>query len=79
MNITNKGDVPVLFWIATLLGLLGTILNSLQRIEGFLLWMISNPLLCWQAYRTGSLNMALMFLIYFSLSVVGLIAWSGYL
>jgi nicotinamide riboside transporter PnuC len=76
---TNKGGVPVVFWIATLLGLLGTILNSLQRIEGFLLWMISNPLLCWQAYRTGSLNMALMFLIYFSLSVVGLIAWSGYL
>ncbi|HNS25746.1 MAG TPA: nicotinamide mononucleotide transporter [Methanobacteriaceae archaeon] len=75
----NKGDVPVLFWVATALGLLGTILNSLQRIEGFLLWMVSNPLLCWQSYRTGNVNMALMFLVYFSLSIVGVFTWSGYL
>ena len=77
MNTPNKGDVPVLFWFATGLGLLGTILNSLQHIEGFLLWMVSNPLLCWQAYRSGSLNMALMFLVYFSLSIVGVLSWSG--
>lgn len=77
MTPTNKENVPALFWLATGLGLLGTVLNSLQRIEGFLLWMISNPLLCYQAYRTGSLNMALMFLIYFSLSIVGVLCWSG--
>ena len=74
---TNNGDVPVLFWIATFLGLLGTILNSLHYIEGFLLWMVSNPLLCWQSYRSGNLNMTFMFLVYFSLSIVGVFTWSG--
>lgn len=67
-----------MFWLASICGLIGTILNAYQHVEGFLFWMISNPILMYQAWRERSFNMALMFLVYLALSVLGLVQWSGY-
>jgi len=75
--MTKSEGVRPLFWIATIFGLVGTALNAYHYVEGFLFWMISNPLLMYQAWRERSFNMALMFLVYLALAVVGLYQWSG--
>lgn len=78
MNILLDIKENKLFWAASILGLAGTILNAYQSVYGFLFWMISNPILMYQAYTKGSWNIGFMFLLYFGLAVVGFIQWSGW-
>ncbi|WP_286476520.1 nicotinamide mononucleotide transporter [Methanobacterium sp. CWC-01] len=77
MNILQDIQQNKLFWLASLLGLLGTILNAYQSVYGFMFWMISNPILMYQAYTKGSWNIGIMFFLYFGLAVMGFIQWSG--
>lgn len=65
-----------LFWLASILGLLGTVLNAYQSVYGFLFWMVSNPILMYQAWSKRSFNMAFMFSLYLAFAVVGFIQWS---
>ena len=67
-----------LFWLASILGLAGTVLNAYQYAVGFVFWMVSNPLLMYQAWREQSFNMVMMFSLYLAFSVIGLLRWSGY-
>lgn len=78
MNILEDIKKNKLFWLASILGLTGAVLNAYHYTVGFVFWMISNPLLMYQAWREKSFNMALMFLVYLALAVVGLYQWSGY-
>lgn len=76
MNLLEDIRKNKLFWLASILGLAGTVLNAYQYTMGFVFWMISNPILMYQAWTEKSFNMALMFLVYFGLAVLGLIKWS---
>jgi nicotinamide riboside transporter PnuC len=64
-----------LFWIATLTGITGAILNSLQYREGFILWLISNPLLAYQAYQSREWNLVAIFIMYLLITLFGLMNW----
>lgn len=65
----------LLFWFASFCGILGALLNAMQLREGFLLWLVSNPLLFYQAVSDRSWNIALIFMVYFSITCYGLISW----
>lgn len=64
-----------LFWFASIFGILGAILNALQFWQGFLFWCVSNPILFYQAYKDRTYNVAMIFLVYFLITIIGLINW----
>jgi len=66
MNLTI-----ILFWFATFLTIIGAWLVGEHRKEGFLFWMVSNPLIILQTYLTGSWNLVVLYIILMGFALRG--------
>jgi len=73
MIARNKMDWT---WAITLASIIGTVANIKQKAWCFYIWIITN--LVWAAidYRAGIYAQVLLMLVYFLLSVWGIIEWS---
>jgi len=62
-------------WLITLISLIGVILNLYKRRECFYLWATTN--LVWSIYdfKIGAKAQGALFLVYFALSIWGIIKW----
>lgn len=69
------GFENIIFWGASFLSLLGAwgVGKDSTIRQGFICWMVSNPVLAYSSYTTGSYYMTLMFLIFFIFAVRGLV------
>lgn len=65
----------IIEWIATGIGISGAILNAFKRIEGFYLWLISNLMFIYVAIVSKLYGAALLFLVYFCISIWGIVSW----
>jgi len=73
----------ILGWIAVVLGLTGAILNARKNIYGFYIWIVSNALMIFiyvsesvgVPFTEGKWYGALLFAMYFLLSIYGIIQW----
>jgi len=71
-RITPKNIVMAM---ATVSGLAGAYLNAVGNILCFPIWLISNSVFAVAAYKDKNTWMALIFILYFSTSFLGLITW----
>lgn len=65
----------VLFWMASFLSLLGAwwVGKEETKGKGFSCWMISNPVLAYSSFTTGSYYMVIMFIVFFVFAIRGFI------
>ena len=61
----------ILFWFASFLSLAGAYLVSEHRREGFIFWILANPLIILQTYLTNSWNLVFLYIIFWILAVRG--------
>ena len=67
--------IETVTWILTGLGVVGAVLNSLQRRACFAWWIVANiGWICVNAYR-GLHAETVLFSVYLALAVLGLINW----
>jgi hypothetical protein len=65
-------------WIATLFAIAGTILVALRLpVYGFGLWVLSNPMWIWWAWRRKDWATTLLFSVYWVTAIVGFVNWLG--
>lgn len=58
--------------IVTLLALYGTYLNSIGKKEGFIIWIFTNAVFCFNNFMIHQWEQGLLFLAYILLSIYGL-------
>ena len=66
----------VIEWCATVLSILGAILNAFLIKEGFYLWIASNSLWIIFAVKNKYWGMVLTFSTFLIISVIGIVYWS---
>ena len=64
-----------LTWAATSIAILGSILNSSKRIEGFYFWLASNSLYVYINLKLGIPAQAVLFLFNILICVMGVLQW----
>ena len=64
-----------LMWIVTAGAICGTILNVLQFRGGFAIWTATNALYAGYNFWSGQRAQAVLFAVYFAMSVWGWFAW----
>ena len=74
-TIEKKLRHHVVEWSAAILSLIGTIYNTLQRIEGFYIWMVANVLWIAFAFKHRHWGLLVMNIIFFVLNIVALFVW----
>lgn len=62
-------------WIATIIAIIGSILNSNKREEGFYLWIISNSLYVYINIKAGIIAQAVLFVFNIIVCLWGLYQW----
>ena len=67
--------MTVLSWVATAIAIVGSILNSYKRIEGFFLWFISNGLYVYINIKVGVPAQAILFAFNILICIMGVIQW----
>ena len=55
-------------WIATSLSLIGVLLISRKRVEGFYFWLVANALWAYIGVISKLWGMAVLFIVYFGTS-----------
>lgn len=62
-------------WLLTINSVIGAILNSHKRIEGFYVWVIGNT--GWVLYNLDNQQypLACLFFIYLIISIMGILQW----
>lgn len=63
--------LTLFFWVASILSLIGAYLVGEHNKIGFILWIISNPILAFAAYTTNSSYGIFMFLAFWVFAVRG--------
>ena len=61
--------------VATILGVLGAILNANKRKEGFYAWIAGNTLLVYINYTHKLYWLSVLFIIYIIICIWGLVKW----
>lgn len=67
--------MTVLTWVATAIAIVGSILNSCKRIEGFFLWLISNSLYVYINIKLGVIAQAILFAFNILICIMGVVQW----
>ena len=65
-----------MYWILTLVSLIGVILNVRKCRHGFLLWMLTNFGWAIIDFKKGVPEQTVLFVFYFFLSLWGWVSWS---
>ena len=65
----------IIEWVATILSLVGAVLNIRKDVRGFYLWLVANGLWMWFALDKSAVGMALTFGVYFLISGYGIWQW----
>ena len=68
-------DTELIGWIATLMLLLGYILNARKKISSWVIWMIGNTLMCMYAILIESNSIAFLSTVLVGLNIYGFISW----
>ena len=68
--------LEVLSWVMSFVALLGTILNTNMRKEGFYLWFFSNIYIAIIDFKAGLYAQAALFTIYALLAIRGILVWN---
>ena len=63
--------------IASLIGLLGTIINAERNKWGFVFWVTSNIYMSIRFFVIGEYAQSVLFFVYFLLAVKGIFSWSS--
>jgi len=63
------------WWIVTIVSIIGTVLNCRKDSRCFYLWIPANGILVGMNVITGNYPMALLFAVYFGLAIYGLVQW----
>lgn len=67
--------MDVIGWALTINSILGALLNARKRIEGFYLWAAGNlGWMIWALYN-GIYSQAVLWLVYFIITVYGIYQW----
>jgi len=74
--MANRHHLEVIGTAATVIAVLGVILNNSRLIWCFPLWIVSNSLTAWIHYRTQIWSLLLRDLIFLALAVWGWWLWS---
>jgi len=72
----NVRTMDMLGWPATVLAVIGVLLNNFQLWPCFVFWMLSNGLSAWIHRTTGPRSLMVRDLIFFALACVGLWQWT---
>lgn len=64
-----------LTWAATSIAIIGSLLNSCKRVEGFFFWIVSNSLYVYINLKLGIPAQAVLFLFNILICLMGIIAW----
>jgi nicotinamide riboside transporter PnuC len=67
--------MQTIVWIATVLGIAGSVLNVKKHYSGFILWEIANVLLIAYNLSRGEYAQTLLFTVYAGITGWGLISW----
>lgn len=62
-------------WLIVVIALIGVVLNVRRKWQGFLLWLISNAWWCWHNLVIGEYAQALLFGVFWGLSIYGIYNW----
>ena len=67
--------ISIMGWIATVLSIIGAILNAQKKTSGFYIWIIANIL--WVIYDLILQNypQAVLFTVYAGISTYGIVVW----
>lgn len=65
-----------IFWLGSILGLIGTLLNARHNKKAFIVWMVSNTILIYQNITLGAWNQVFMLGTYLALAVYGWVFWN---
>lgn len=68
--------MDLFYWILTIVGLVGVVLNIKQDRRCFFLWMVSNAGFALETAILGAWNMTFLFVVYFILAIAGIKSWS---
>jgi hypothetical protein len=63
-------------WAITILSLIGVIANIYKKKWCFMIWVFTNGFWCIWDFKHGLYSQSALFLVYFCLSIWGLIKWS---
>ena len=74
--MANRHHLELIGTAATVIAVLGVILNNSRLIWCFPLWIVSNSLTAWIHYRTQIWSLLLRDLIFLALAVWGWWLWS---
>lgn len=61
--------------IATILSILGAIINAQEKIEGFYIWIVSNVLWTIYCIDSNQIPLGLTFIVYIGISAYGIKEW----
>ena len=62
-------------YIITALAIIGTVGNSCKKVWGFYLWIVTNAFWCVFNVVNRSYAQAILYAVYFILSIVGIVQW----
>jgi hypothetical protein len=68
-------NLKTIEWTATVIAIIGAILNALAMKEGFYLWIVSNSLFIYFSYKNKHWGMFTIFCVYLLVSIIGIIYW----
>lgn len=67
--------VEIIIWFTPPLAILGAVLNSYKRIEGFYVWLITNTILLIEAFQKDNAPHALLWAAYIIICLNGIKQW----
>ena len=70
-----KSQKKILEWAATLLSIIGALLNAFLLKQGFYIWVVSNSIWIYIGIKNKMYGMALTFLVFLIISIMGIIYW----
>jgi nicotinamide riboside transporter PnuC len=62
-------------WAATILSIIGAILNAFLLKEGFYLWIVSDSMWIGIGIKNKMYGLALTFFVFLLISIIGIIYW----
>jgi len=65
-----------IYYIGTILAIIGAIINAKQSIKGFYIWIISNSILLFQSIITNEYNLTLLFIANLIINFYAIRNWS---
>ncbi len=67
--------LEMFIWCNTVLAIVGTYLNTLQKRIGFLIWMLTNSVFLGYNFYIHAYHQTALFTVYLGLAIFGWISW----